>query len=417
MFKNLLALLLLSAIVLNQNYCKATKKESLSFKDIWQKVVDWHPQIRLNHQQLQASDGELLQARLKPNPELEFEIEEFGGKGGRSGFDDATMLLAFSQEIERGGKRGKRTQVAQAQKRLQSIFNLQAKNKLFYTVRESYLEAVFSNQKLQLEQKLYEMAREYEMAMLTMVKYGKVSPLGLERARIDRALAKTDLNEAEIESAKATNALLTLFGESGEHHQIDLDEGEIDTLMTEEQSITDFDKSLISMGLEENLVLQQSRLELEKANAKTNFNVGVGLQKFTSNEETAFLLSFSTPIRRNDRNQGNILVQRAKLRIEEENRQLSLLNLRTRVFDLQKHSESLKQKLTRFKTIIVPTSSGLYTRTLKAQKAGKASYIEVLESRKTLVENERAMLSTKKELCKKLNELQQVLLIPRQDLQ
>ena len=109
--------------------------------------------------------------------------------------------------------------------------------------------------------------------------------------------------------------------------------------------------------------------------------------------------------------------KRRRERIEEENRQLSLLNLRTRVFDLQKHSESLRQKLTRFKTTIVPTSSGLYTRTLKAQKAGKASYIEVLESRKTLVENERAMLSTKKELCKKLNELQQVLLIPRQDLQ
>jgi len=414
--KNLLALFIISAISLNENYCKEVQSKPLRFKDIWEKVKLWHPQIKLNQYFAEASNGAVLQAGLKPNPEIELEMEEFGGKGSKSGFDDATILLGYSKEIERGGKRHKRTAVAIAEMGLQDISNSQATNELFYEVREIYLDAVFSERKVQLENELFQMAKEYEKVMNTMITYGKASPLGLERARIEVALVNTDLNEAKVNLKKDRNALVAYFGENIDGGEVRLDGGEIEIFLEEQELVSDFQKSLIKLSLAKSLELQEAILALENANAKSNFDIGVGLQKFMSNEETAFLLRFSVPLKKNDRNQGNILAQKARIQIEKESNRKTLLELQVKLYGLKQELNSLREKLNQFENTIVPTANRLYKRMLQAQKAGKVNYLEVLEARRTLVENRRAMLATKRELCKKINEFQQTLLIPRQEL-
>jgi cobalt-zinc-cadmium efflux system outer membrane protein len=59
-----------------------------------------------------------LQAGLRPNPELEVEIEELAGGGERSGFEGAETTIRIDHPIELGDKRAKRVRVAQFDKEL-----------------------------------------------------------------------------------------------------------------------------------------------------------------------------------------------------------------------------------------------------------------------------------------------------------
>lgn len=67
---------------------------------------------------MRAGEARRLQAGLLPNPEVEIDIEEFGGSSTRTGFDAATTKLQLSQLTELGGKRGFRTRVADIEKDL-----------------------------------------------------------------------------------------------------------------------------------------------------------------------------------------------------------------------------------------------------------------------------------------------------------
>ena len=67
---------------------------------------------------VRAAEAERLQARLLPNPELEAEAEEITGSGERRGLETAEMSVRLSQLIELGGKRARRTKVAEMEGRL-----------------------------------------------------------------------------------------------------------------------------------------------------------------------------------------------------------------------------------------------------------------------------------------------------------
>ena len=67
---------------------------------------------------VRIGEARLIQAGLSPNPELEVEVEEFGGAGPRRKFSGAETTIRLSQLIELGGKRGARLRAAGAGKTL-----------------------------------------------------------------------------------------------------------------------------------------------------------------------------------------------------------------------------------------------------------------------------------------------------------
>ena len=49
---------------------------------------------------IRSAEARMLQAGALPNPELEIEVEEFGGSGETEGFDAATTSVILSQVID-----------------------------------------------------------------------------------------------------------------------------------------------------------------------------------------------------------------------------------------------------------------------------------------------------------------------------
>ena len=76
------------------------------------------PELGVFPYDLRAADARVLQAGLRPNPELQVGVEEFAGRGERSGFNATETTVQIGQPIELGGKRIKRTRVASLDKEL-----------------------------------------------------------------------------------------------------------------------------------------------------------------------------------------------------------------------------------------------------------------------------------------------------------
>ena len=61
---------------------------------------------------VRAAEGNVRQAGVLPNPEMEVLAEEFGGSESRQGYDAAKTTIWLTQPVELGGKRGRRKAVA-----------------------------------------------------------------------------------------------------------------------------------------------------------------------------------------------------------------------------------------------------------------------------------------------------------------
>src|SRR6187402_471561 len=77
-----------------------------------QNTLENSPQLAVYPYEQRAAEARALQAGLRPNPELEMEVENVAGSGDYSGTQNAEYTLTLSQVIELGDKRQSRQALA-----------------------------------------------------------------------------------------------------------------------------------------------------------------------------------------------------------------------------------------------------------------------------------------------------------------
>jgi len=71
-----------------------------------------NPKLAAFGWEVRAREAQILQAGLRPNPEVEVEVENFAGSGALQAFRGTEITILLSQLIELAGKRHKRARVA-----------------------------------------------------------------------------------------------------------------------------------------------------------------------------------------------------------------------------------------------------------------------------------------------------------------
>src|SRR5262249_55405559 len=71
-----------------------------------------NPELSAAAFDVHTAEARTLQTSLFPNPEIELELENFGGAGDVRGVDSSESTFQLSQLIELGGKRAKRLRAA-----------------------------------------------------------------------------------------------------------------------------------------------------------------------------------------------------------------------------------------------------------------------------------------------------------------
>ncbi|MFP6584144.1 MAG: TolC family protein [Candidatus Hydrogenedentota bacterium] len=407
-------------------------QSSISEREAVERALRQHPALIALRASVNASEAAVLQAGLRPNPELSFEMEELrfsdgpdsdtvttDGGGlvtGRSvsgvdndGFDGSEITVSVSQRFELGQKRSKRIALANQATRV-ALWDYEiARADIIADTRHAFIEVLAGQERMALQQELIEMAGAASKTVHERIDSGKISPLEGNRADILLAQARISLAKAERELNAARATLAAQWGGAS------TDAGRAIGDLSKVVSLPDrssLEKSLLETPelarWSAEVIRREEAVHLERALGKPDVTVSAGWRStgladssstsfdgngilsgrdrssFEDNRENSFVLGFSIPLQIFNRNQGS--VREAEHRVSEASyrRRAKQANLLGRVTSQHEKMNGILSEVRTLETDVVPIAFKAYEATKTGFELGKFPYLSVLDAQRTL---------------------------------
>jgi outer membrane protein TolC len=241
-----------------------------------------NPRLQTFSFEIQAAQARKLQAGLRPDPELEVEIESLAGRGERSGFDAAETTIQLGQLIELGGKRDKRIRAASLTEDLTRWDYESERLDVLKEVVDAFVEVLAAQERLSLAEQLGDLAREAQSAVAQRVEAGKDSPVQNLRAGVVVSQSRIEVRKAKGALATARLRLAAMWGAStatfeqtaGDFYRVET----VPALHEVRDALAD-NPDLARWAVEQRRY--RAALDLEKARARADLTVAAGVQRFS----------------------------------------------------------------------------------------------------------------------------------------
>ena len=346
-----------------------------------------NPELAVYAWEMRVSEAEELQAGLLPNPEIEIEMEEVGGGGGRSGFTSAESALQLSQLIELGDKRSRRVRIAALQSQLAG-WEYEAKRlDVFTKVANAFVDVLAAQRQLELANELTGLSEEMLTTVAQRVEAGKDSPVETTKAQVALSTVRIEQKRAigQLESARKRLAV-TWGSRSATFERV---VGQFDQVLpvpAESQLlqllVQNPDIARWAVEMEQ----RRAILEMEKAKAIPDPSVRGGIQHFNETDDTSFLFGLSIPLPLFDRNQGEVLAAKYNIAKAQQQRRAAELAVYTAVVDAYQELSSAFTEVTDLKEEVLPGAQCAFDAVGQGYRQGKFNYLEVLVAQQTLFE-------------------------------
>lgn len=335
-----------------------------------------------------AVDARILQAGLKPNPELGFDAENVASQRGTGIFNATEATLQLSQLLELGGKREARIREAEAGRALVRFDYEEKRLDVMRSVTSDFIAALAAQRKIELQKEVVTLAEKVGEEITRRIQVGRASIE--ESARNDVALATARLG---LESAKREmeNARRQLAGQWGAKTlDAEMLEGDMQTIPDAPKSLDSYldriDRHPSVARWEAEAVKRHAAVVKEQANARPDITVGGGARWQNETNNATLVGSVSIPLPLHNRNQGAIVeaqTMEAKVSVERRAAERALSTEIREAYGKLVIARATAQTLT---DTVLPSAQKAVDAVLNAYTAGKSSQLEILESQRTLIE-------------------------------
>jgi len=161
---------------------------------------------------LRTAEAQRRVAGLRPNPSIVGEVENVAGSGPYEGLRASETTLGLALPLERGGKRGARIAVAEAQIGRAALQAAIARADLRLRVTQAYTAAAAAQRRVAIAQDQVGIAAEVLRAARVRVQAGRASPLEEQRAGVARLAAEGASERARRSADAACGNLARLLG-------------------------------------------------------------------------------------------------------------------------------------------------------------------------------------------------------------
>lgn len=351
---------------------------ALSLPAALELALSANPELSAAGRELEVTDAAILQAGVRPNPELAALVEDTR-KSTRS------TTLQLNQPIELGGKRTARIDAAE-RGRDAAAAELDARRaEIRAAAMAAFFDVLVAQERLRLAQASVELAQRATAAASRRVMAGKVSPVEETKARVAEAGVRVESTLAASELAIARKRLAGLWGNPAP--RFERAEGGLEELPPL-PALSDLNARLADApGLRRarlEIGRRQALAEVERSRRIPDVTVSLGARR---NEELGLnqaILGLSMPLPVFDRNQGNLLGalrQADKARDEFSATEMRLSNelatAHERLHAAHREIESLRRD-------ILPGAQSAFDAAVKGFELGKFSFFEVLDAQRTL---------------------------------
>ena len=360
--------------------------EGLTLREALTRALRFSPRLDENSWRKKAAEAREIQAGLLPNPELEFEIEEFGGTELRSGVEAAVTSLQVAQRIELGGKRGSRVRSAAAMSRLSGWDYQSARLDLLSETAVYFYEALAAQEKLAVSEEMVGLARRMHEAIGRRVDAGKVSPLELLKSRVFLTTATIGLERAARELNTTRRKLASMWVGEPDFGAVTGDLFQLRSLPPEAELLEAMEFNPDLARWDDELNAAEAAARLEESLRFTDLRLNAGFMRFNEIGETAFRIGFSFDIPLFDRNQGGALAARSQLKVKTYQRAAGEKTLGTELAAARNDYESHRTAAVSLRDVVLPAADEAYRAAREGYERGKFGYLEVLDAQRTLTE-------------------------------
>lgn len=359
----------------------------LTLKDALALALNGSPDLQAFSWSVRASDAQVLQVGLRPNPEFSISPENFVGSGVFANQVQFQNTLQLSQLLELGGKREKRSEVA-AEARDKTSLEYEAKRaEILGAVTIDFVAVVSDQERVKLAKKATAQADEVLAAARRRIAAGLGSPLEQMRARV--LLARTQIAERHAEHQLLTSKQKLVARWGAKSPQFTEAQGELYA----SHAVPPLDELLtrLDSSPERRVAVAEERVRAaEVALARTkqtpDVTLAVAWRHGKTWEDQAAVAGFSVPLQVFNRYQGEIAAAQALAEGARAGTVSVETRLRSVLFGLYQEILHAQGEMEAMQKEIVPSSE----ESLALARAGFAqalySQLELLDAQRTLIE-------------------------------
>ena len=355
----------------------AAAAEPLSLAKAIELALEGNPEVAAAKRQWEATEGQVLQGRSRPNPELAYSLEDTRSK-------TRTQSWQLNLPVELGGKRAARTKAAEKTREQAQAQLAELQATVRANVAAAYFDVLTAQERLVLARDSAALAKSSTDTVSKRVAAGKVSPVEESKARVAEAGVRVELAQAASEQRNALSRLFALLGRIDAPYTVL--EGKAENLPSV-PSLADL-QPLISSA--PGVVL--ARIEVDRREALTaleqskrvpDVTVSVGMQRSNETQRNVLLFGVSVPLPIFDRNQGNLL---EALKLEDKARdelQAASVRLHSEVAQAQERLSTITAEVQSLQQDVLPGAKSAYDAATIGFENGKFNFLEVLDAQRT----------------------------------
>jgi cobalt-zinc-cadmium efflux system outer membrane protein len=345
------------------------------------------PKLKAFSLDIRAAEARKLQAGLLPNPEIDVEVEEFGGTGERAGFDSSETTIRIGQLIELADKRSKRTYLASLEKDLAELDFKSKRLDVMSDVAGVFIDVLAAQEQLSLSKELVNLSEKAYSTVAERIKAGQDSPIEETKAKIALSNTRIVFEKAGKELVSARHKLAATWGSSNPTFEKAAG-GFYDILpvpsFEELAGLISQNPDIVRWSAEKEK--RRAALDLEKAKAVSDIELGGGVQYFGEGDDSAFIVGFSIPFPLFDRNQGNIREAMYMLAKAEEDRKAVETELNATLAEASTKISSSFTEINIINNDVLPLAKSAFDAAGQGYRQGKFEYLVVLDAQRTFFE-------------------------------
>ena len=356
------------------------------------------PELLSSALQVRAAQGDVVTARLLPNPVLSAGVGNFPiGQTNPPGIgvgDTVVSSVGVAQEVPLWGKRGARITSASEKAAATEAQRQDLDRQLAFEVRSRFSALLEASERLRLARENLDRYRETVRVTAARVHEGDVSPAEGDKVALEQRTFEHEVDDAELDRREAVGALLPLLGVTA----YDVEPiGELAPVTAPEDV-----NALIADALDRRPDLQAAERAQASADAALRLaraqawpNVTVGLQ-YTHSQFTVsgdlpnqFGTSLSVPLPVFDRNQGDIVRAESEAAIARHDADHLRLLIPQEVRAAVERYTISQARVRRYADGFLRQARGARQAAEASYREGAVSLLEFLEAERTFNQTER----------------------------
>lgn len=384
----------------------ATAARPLVLREVLARVLRESPELAAQNWEIRAAEARILQAGLRPNPELSLEAENFTGSGAYKNGEEAERTLRLSQLVELGGKREARVAEATAGRAV-SEWEYQVKRvEVLKAATTAFIDLLAAQRAVALAEETAALNEKITTVTEQRVAVGAANAVEVSRSNVAVASAKIELEQARRTLATARGNLAARWG--GRSADVTAVSGDLDRL----PEVPSLDALSARLMANPQLAIwtaergkRQAAVATAQAQGRPDMTFQVGPRMEGNAHDATGVAGVSIPLPLWNRNQGTIAEAKANASKVEDERKAAEAKAFAELNEAWQTLGRAKTEAEMLARDVLPAAQQAEQFLSNGYAAGRFTQLEILDARRTLITSRNQHLRALADYHKALAEI------------